>query len=263
MAIYTANSNKPYEKKDFMAAIADVSSLEALVQGAQKPEGNWNPKIRQNLGNLLHDNPAFYSGMSPDALIQDSSEALKENNGKLQEYINKYFKKLVHKLSNLQDGDLVELINNLPLEKVKTENAELDAVINSINELKALEKAQEHGNYGEYVAKKMKNVSGWRKNASKYNMSNPQWVQQVFNSYAGAAQAEFQRVLSNEDGSGIDKNKLISLIKNAYAKLDENSKEAVQYRNIIGRVIASIYEAQNTERTEPIPAYLAPARAAA
>lgn len=239
MAMKSINPREAYDQSKFVGAMEDLSDLGGIAQNISAPEGNWHPDLRKNLGILLRNNQAFYSGMSPDSVMDDLNEAHKQHEKEMQNYAIINFSTLLGKVSGKK---LLQLVGSLPLSKTKRKN--LDEVINTINEKREIERISKEGGMEEYVMGKLAKASDWRKQAYfGYSIGNGNYAERTFQAYAQSAEQDFARQLLDKKGNIKPEAEVVlrEIIKENYSQFvakdtDDTDKIARKYLSALAQV---------------------------
>ena len=236
MAIRTVNPQDAYSKGNFVNAMEDLGTLEAILQGVSQPAGNWNPNFRKKLGDLSRDDERFYAGITPDQVMNDNSETIRQYRDTMVEYAKGKWNVL---LGKLQAEDLPGLIYRLPL--VKTGNKDLDEIVDAVNDRKEAEEAERQGNAKGYVENKLRGAADWRTRAYfSYSAYNEQYTQNTFNSYKTVAEIKLQKALQDKNGK-IDRAKALRLVRESYDKIVADkgidSDEAKEFRYTTAKAV--------------------------
>jgi len=235
MAIRTVNPADAYNQPGFASAMEDFGKLEEILQGISSPEGNWNPILRKDLGNLLKGDPKFYESLTPDTVINDASEVYKTHSDNIAKYSANKFNFL---LGKLDEKALLLLVRSLPL--VKTGKEDLDKIVDAVSEQRKIGEAAQEGSIEAYVQEKLKNAEEWRQRAYfGYSALNQEYNRRTFQAYARVAEVELANAIKNKDGK-VDKKKLYDLIAESYGKITADkgvdSKEAKAYQLSVAKI---------------------------
>jgi len=221
MAMKTITPGDAYDRRKFVDAMKSLSDLGVTAQNINTPEGSWNPDSRKDLGTLLKDDPTFYSGMSPDSVINDSQIAHKYHEKSIQNYAITNFSTLLGKVSG---ETLLQIVSSLPVDKTGDEG--LDKAIRVINEKKKIAKVAKEGGIESYVHEKLANASDWRREAFfGYSVGNGNYTERTFQAYARSAEQDFARAVLEKDGKTINSAKLRRILEANYKKLIAKNTE--------------------------------------
>ena len=236
MVIKTINPRDAYNKDRFVDAMKGLDKLEYLLQGISRPEGNWNPDLRKNLGDLILTDirnrevrERFFAGVAPDNVIGEAEKAYSENQDRIIDYSKNKWENLLDKVSNEQ---LVSLVSMLPL--VKTENRDYDKLKGIVDEKRKTGRAEQEGGIEAYVNDKLSRAPDWRKQAYYgYSMGDPSYTMRTFNAYKSDAEISFIKAIRKKNGE-LDRAKLLGLIRINYNQLikDEAKKAEDKYDEI-------------------------------
>jgi hypothetical protein len=224
MAIRTINPGDAYNKGKFVGAMKDFTQLGGDLEKISSADGNWNPSVRKDLGNLLRDNQTFYAGLQPDSVIDDTENCYSG----LQDNVVKYTKNNFNELLNkIKDQNLLNLVLGLPLKESDTIRVKkIKQVIKAINEKRKIEKITQEGGAENYVMEKLANASDWRKQAYLgYSIGNPDYTQRTFQAYAQSAEVSFREAITTSDGKKIDAPLLREVLRESYKAIDTSTDE--------------------------------------
>jgi len=237
MAITLVDQKKKYDEDRFKSAMQDFSELEKIVAFA--PQDNWNPTLRKNLGSLARDDQTHYAGMTPDQFRNDAEEAYTDSEDNVRAYAKRHFYLLLDKLDTEQ---LLSLVSALPL--AETGKEDLDRIAKAVIEKRKIEGAARENKLEGYVQERLRDAEPWRQRAYfKYSIVNVDYNKRTFQAYAGEAEIELMKAISNGNGE-LDKGKLHNLLRESYAKIvadkGEDSNEAKDYQLKVGREVTGV-----------------------
>jgi len=220
---------------EFKKARGDVSTLEQILQGVSKPEGNWDPNFREVLGKLTEDNPGHYAGMSPDVVIKSTEAAHRQYGEELRQYVIPNWDNMLKRL----DGEkAVNYVFNVPL--VETGDAELDKIGKAMGEKKKINNIMRTGEgIQDYVEGKIETAPQWRQEVFAYASGTQNFIESVFQSYARQTEIDFNKIVRNKNKT-FRAGKLRDLADKSYRKViaDEgvDGENAQKYQNSLALV---------------------------
>jgi len=222
MAVTFIDPEADYDKGELKKATKKYNILVELISRLRKPEGFYDPELREGLGDLLKKDARLYAGQSPDIVIKEAREAAKDGENELGDYVHNHFDEVLREVPN---DNLESLVLQLPLEKIGDEKA--DELVDAIEEYHKIERAMREGKIGEYVEKKLESAPDWMKRAFYYASQVEDYVKRIFESYYKSIRSDLDSSLSEikkeEEG-------LRNLIKKSYEKISDEEKDSDEAR---------------------------------
>lgn len=228
----TVDPNESYDRKRFVNAVKDLGKLEVALQGISTADGNWNPDLRDDLGDLIgigrnkEVRRKFYAGAAPDHVLNESNKAHSEYTDNIAFYSKDKWEFLLDKINSDHNDQLVSLVSMLPLAWTEDKtDKDYNQLKWATDEKRRIAKAEQNGRQGleAYVSDKMKKAEAWRQESYYgYSSGDPTYLTRMFNAYKADADATFNHAVLNKEGKEIDRDKLMRILKKSYNLVVKN-----------------------------------------
>ena len=202
-----------YDRGDFVKGAGDLFDLEGYLEKLVKDSRN--PDALSDLGLLLRNNPGFYHEQDPIVSRTESDRAYSHGVEAMSQYVKRNLNDF---LGLCDDGHIVGYATSVPI--YRTGNKEHDDFVDSLNEVKRIGEIAKSGDPGkarEYVQGKLENVPQWLKEAFGILSGDSDYIQALFQEFAGYDQAKFTRMIQDESGK-VKRGFLEGVIKNSLKK---------------------------------------------